>query len=184
MLQSSRSDPVYCQISVRTLAPPAATLTTLLMYSASEPTLFNFGCMIRLSSLPASVHGSILSIKFSQCFSSVTARCVHDQEQRSVLDATHNDCVQLEVCFLPLIVRREVTQQVWRCSSRHIVSHVSEAWVNSCDVRDELESPLVVTPFLCTIEARRFSQVSRIQSHHCPRSRIVSWLRHHIEMGQ
>ena len=142
------------------------------MYSASEPALINFGCMIRLSSTIYSVCGLILSIKFSQCFSSLTARCVHDQAQRSVLDATHNDCVQHEVCFLPLIVRREITQQVCCCSSRHIVSHshVSEAWVNSCEVRDELESSLVVTLFLCTIEARRFSQVSKIQSHHGPRS--------------
>ena len=75
-----------------------------------------------------------------------------------------------EVRFLPVIVPWEVTQQVWRCSSRHIVSHVSEVWVNRFEVRDELESPLVVTHFLCTIEARRFSQVSRIQSHHGPRS--------------
>ena len=94
--------------------------------------------------LPASVCGLILSIKFSQCFASVTTRCLHDQAQRSVLDATRDDCVQHEICFLPLFVQREFTQQVWRCSSRHIVSNVSEAWVNSCEVRDELESPLVV----------------------------------------
>ena len=134
-------------MSVRTLAPPAASTVQLRVHDTSQQ-----------CHLPASVCGSIPSIKFSQCYSSVTARCVHDQAQRSVLDATHNDCVQHEVCFLPLIVRRDVTQHEWRCSSRHIVSHVSEAWVNSCEVRDELESPLVVTPFLCTIEARRFSQ--------------------------
>ena len=51
-----------------------------------------------------------------------------------------------------------------------LVSNVSEAWVNSCEVRDELESPLVVTPLLCSIEARRFSLVSRNQSHRGPRS--------------
>ena len=39
----------------------------------------------------------------------------------------------------------------------HVVSNVSKAWVSSCELRDELESPLVVTPFLCSIEARRFS---------------------------
>ena len=90
-----------------------------------------------------------------------------------------------EICFLPLFVRREITQQVWRCSSHHIVSNVSEAWVNSCEARDELESPLVVTPFQCAIEARQFSQVSRIQANIVLvqiRVRIVSLLRHHIEM--
>ena len=95
-----------------------------------------------------------------------------------VLDANHNDCVQLSSPHRPA----EITQQVWCCSSRHIVSNVSEPWVNSCEVRDELESPLVVTPFLCTIEARRFSQVSRIQSHHGPvhiRVRIASH-HHHL----
>ena len=95
------------------------------------------------------------------------------------------DCVQHEICFLPLFVRREITQQVWRCSSHHIVSNVSEAWVNSCEVRDELESPPVVTPFLCFNEARQFSQVSRIQANIVLvqiRVRIVSLLRCHIEM--
>ena len=148
------------------------------MYPASEPALFNFGCMIRLSS------GTILSIKFSQCFSSVTARCVHDQAQRSVLMQPTMTAYSVEICFLPLCVRR-ITQQVWCCSLRHVVSNVSEAWVNSCEVRDEVKSPLVVTPFLYSIEAPRFSRCRGSRAKIVlvqMRVRSVSLLRYHIEV--
>ena len=47
-------------------------------------------------------------------------------------------------------------------------TYVSEAWVNSCEMSDELESPFVVTPFLCPIEAGWTGQVPRIQNHHGP----------------
>ena len=49
---------------------------------------------------------------------------------------------------------------VCRCFSRHFIGNVSEAWCNSCDIRDELESPLVVTPFLRPIKAAWTGQVS------------------------
>ena len=129
------------------------------MYSASEPALFNFGCMIRFSSaicLPLYVgRYSASSFRSASRPSGLGVSMI--KRNGLFLMQTTMTAYNMRYAFFPSSSSGEVAQQVWRCSSRHIVSHVSEAQVNSREVRDKLESPLVVIPFLCTTEARRFS---------------------------
>ena len=163
---SSSSLPEICSYSRTTFCHS----DSLSMYSASEPALFRRGCVgsLQQSHLPASVRGPVLSIKFSECLSSVTAFCFHDQAQRSVLDAAHDDRVQHEIGLLSLLVWQEIGQHVWRRASRHFACNFSDTWVKCCEIRNELEAPLVVSSFFSTIEARWTTQVSRIQDHQDP----------------
>ena len=141
---SLRSRPALCQRFARTHAQPSA-IDSLSMCSASEPALFRCGCMMGLQChLLASVRRLVLNIRFSECLSSVMAFRFHDQAHKSVLDAAHDDRVQHERSILSLIVWREIGQQEWHCSSRHVICNFSEAWVNCCEIRNELESPIVV----------------------------------------
>ena len=78
--------------------------------------------------LPASVRGPVLSIKFSECVSSVTDFRFHDQAQKSVPNAASDERAQRETGFLSVLVWREIGQQVWHRSSRDDMCNFSEAW--------------------------------------------------------
>ena len=129
--------------------------------------------------LPASARGPGLSIKFSERLSSVTAFRLHDQPQRCVLDALHNDRVQHEFGVLSLLVWREIGQQVWRCSSRHVICNVSEARVASS--RNRHSSCLlssVPSKHDGRLKCRGFKIIMILQI----RARVVSLLRYHVRM--
>ena len=123
---SSSSLPEICSYSRTTFCHS----DSLSMYSASEPALFRRGCVGSLQQchLPASVRGPVLSIKFSECWSSVTAFRFHDQAQKSVLDAAHDDRVQHEIGFLSLFVWRKIGQQVCGSSAAGYATSWKRHW--------------------------------------------------------
>ena len=75
--------------------------------------------------------------------------------------------------FSPLVVRvygnaraqnvRDFAQ-LWLCSSRHVIYNFSEAWVNCCEIDNELESPLVVSSFFSIRKKKKTCVILRTPS--------------------